>query len=133
MLSSAVKHILRIAAMFLILAFLYFVWKCPMRFIFGVPCPGCGMTRAAMSILRLDFKSAFYCHPLVFLMPPVFLYIVHIRVLPQRLGKKTEFIIAAVIVLLFIAVYIYRFYTGSEIVAPHFNKSLIYYLIQGGK
>lgn len=123
------RHILRIAVMLIILAALYFVWRCPSKLIFGLPCPGCGMTRAAVSLLRLDFKSAFYYHPLVFIMPPVFLYIIHIRVIKHRLSKKTEITLLIVVILLFAAVYFYRLYTGNEIVKPRFEESLIYYIL----
>ncbi|NBH84470.1 DUF2752 domain-containing protein [bacterium C-53] len=34
----------------------------------GLPCPGCGMTRAWLSVFHLDFQSAFFYHPL-FLLP----------------------------------------------------------------
>jgi hypothetical protein len=37
---------------------------CIFRHITGVPCPGCGMTRACLAALQLDFKAAFYWHPL---------------------------------------------------------------------
>ena len=30
----------------------------------GLPCPGCGMTRAYLAALRLDFSEAFRMHPL---------------------------------------------------------------------
>lgn len=41
----------------------------------GIPCPGCGMTRAAKSILSLDFVGAWGYNPLIFAMPYVFLYV----------------------------------------------------------
>ena len=45
---------------------------CPIRYIWGVSCPGCGMTRACLSALRLDFSAAFVYHPLwVLLLPTV--------------------------------------------------------------
>ena len=31
---------------------------CPINALFGVECPGCGMTRGFISIIRLDFKAA---------------------------------------------------------------------------
>ena len=31
---------------------------CPVKYIFGIECFGCGMTRGFMSILQLDFRSA---------------------------------------------------------------------------
>lgn len=30
----------------------------------GVPCPGCGMTRAHLAAMQLDFQTAFLMHPL---------------------------------------------------------------------
>ncbi len=30
----------------------------------GIPCPGCGMTRAYLAAMRLDFAEAFRMHPL---------------------------------------------------------------------
>ncbi len=34
-------------------------YTCPIRYLFGIPCPGCGMTRAYLSLLKLDFAKAF--------------------------------------------------------------------------
>lgn len=42
---------------------------CPFRFFFGISCPGCGMSRALLAALRLDFAAAFSFHPLFFLLP----------------------------------------------------------------
>ena len=43
---------------------------CPIRFVTGISCPGCGMTRAWLSLLKGDLEQAFHYHPLFFL-PPV--------------------------------------------------------------
>ena len=37
---------------------------CVFRLMTGIPCPGCGMTRAWLAALRLDFAAAFAYHPL---------------------------------------------------------------------
>lgn len=42
---------------------------CPFYRIFGIPCPGCGMTRAFLACLRLDFAAAWRYHPMVFSLP----------------------------------------------------------------
>jgi len=42
---------------------------CPFKAIFHIPCPGCGMTRAYLSLLRLDFAAAFAFHPMFWSVP----------------------------------------------------------------
>ena len=39
-----------------------------------IPCPGCGMTRAILAALRLDFKTAFHLHPMFWSLPLLYLY-----------------------------------------------------------
>ncbi len=48
---------------------------CIFIYLFDIPCPGCGMTRALLSILKLDFKSAFIYNPTIFFMPYIVYYI----------------------------------------------------------
>ena len=50
---------------------------CPIKFITGISCPGCGMCRAWAAVLSLDFAQAFAFHPLFFLAPlfPIILLI----------------------------------------------------------
>ena len=43
---------------------------CPIRYLTGVSCPGCGMTRAWLSVLHLHLGEAFAYHPLFWLVPP---------------------------------------------------------------
>ena len=50
-------------------------WGCPVQHFTGVPCPGCGMSRAAFALLRLDFAAAFRYHPMIFVLSPVVLYV----------------------------------------------------------
>ncbi len=37
----------------------------------GIPCPGCGLTRASLLALTGDFSGALRLHPLVFVMGPL--------------------------------------------------------------
>ena len=54
--------------------FFYAGISCPVKFITGISCPGCGMTRACLYALKLDFASAFAFHPLwIGLLPAIFL------------------------------------------------------------
>ena len=45
---------------------------CPTALFLGIPCPGCGLTRATLALLRGDFARAFGFHPLVFVLAPLF-------------------------------------------------------------
>lgn len=42
---------------------------CLLRLTTGIPCPGCGMTRALLSALRGDFAAALAFHPLWWTLP----------------------------------------------------------------
>lgn len=75
----------------------------------GFPCPSCGMTRAHIEILKLNFKKAFYYHPL-FMLPSIIFLIVILR----NKSKTANYIynnnyITITILIIFIAVYVVRF------------------------
>jgi hypothetical protein len=46
---------------------------CPTALFFGIPCPGCGLTRATLALLRGDVREALALHPLVPILSPLFL------------------------------------------------------------
>jgi hypothetical protein len=45
---------------------------CPTALFLGIPCPGCGLTRATIALLHGDVSTALRFHPLVFVLAPVF-------------------------------------------------------------
>ncbi|MEM1418084.1 MAG: DUF2752 domain-containing protein [Myxococcota bacterium] len=44
---------------------------CVFRAATGLPCPGCGLTRASLALLRLDLGAAWSAHPLVLVVTPL--------------------------------------------------------------
>ena len=48
--------------------------QCLIKPLLGIPCPGCGMTRAYIRVLHLDFAGAFRFHPMFWAMPILFTY-----------------------------------------------------------
>lgn len=44
---------------------------CPVAIFTRHPCPGCGLTRATLALLRGDVSAAVHMHPLVFIITPV--------------------------------------------------------------
>lgn len=75
--------------------------------VFGIPCPGCGMSRALFSLLQLDFKAAFMYHPLIFVMPFIGGYIIKNRYLQTSYDKNFPKFIK-ITCLMFIILYIIR-------------------------
>ena len=47
---------------------------CPLRLAIGVPCPGCGLTRATLAGLTLDLEGLLHYHPLAPLMTPLLVW-----------------------------------------------------------
>ena len=80
---------------------------CLFRKLTGVPCPGCGMTRAHLAVLRLDFRAAFYYHPLWMLPGPTLLLSFWYPKGIFRSGKA-NIILPAVLGVLVIGVYTVR-------------------------
>lgn len=81
--------------------------SCPIKFATGISCPGCGMTRAYLALLKLDFKKSFYYHPL-FITPllSVIIYFNKEKIPKNILNLLTYFFIA-----LFFIIYIFRLIT----------------------
>lgn len=63
------KNIAIIAAGILLYALISYITgtACWFQATIGVPCPGCGSSRALQAIVRRDFAEAFFWHPLIVL------------------------------------------------------------------
>ena len=72
------------------------VWGCPIYNLFGVTCPGCGLTRAWLSFLRGDWRGAVVHHPLFFPTPLFILLFAHRDALPKSRWLDGSLLVFAV-------------------------------------
>jgi Protein of unknown function (DUF2752) len=62
---------------------------CPMAGLLGVPCPGCGLTRATLALLHGNVREALHLHPLVFVLAPAFAWAMASAALSYVRGAAT--------------------------------------------
>jgi len=101
------------------------IYKCPIKYLFGIPCPTCGMTRAFYSIFSLDIKKAFYYHalwPIVIIGIIVFI-LYKFKII--KLKQKDIDLLIYLLIFLLLFYYIYRHITHSPIVKINIQNSLI--------
>lgn len=82
---------------------------CPIKYMTGISCAGCGMTRAYLSLLHLDIGGAFAYHPLFWLVPIMFFTIWK----KQKIKPVYYKVILTIAIFLFLAIYIYRIVQGD--------------------
>lgn len=86
---------------------------CPILFLTGISCAGCGMSRAWLSLLRLDLAGAFAFHPLFWLPVPAAALLLFRRRLPRRVFLWAMGAVCA----LFLGVYLVRLFSpGDDVV-----------------
>ena len=93
---------------------------CFIREALGVSCPGCGMSRAALEVLRGDFSAALALHPLIFVMIPL------IFMLAFSL-KDTKFFTVVIVFFaaLMLAVYFLRLADPEDTVVSKTGRGII--------
>ncbi len=104
----------------------YRLWDgvCPVRRMLGIPCPGCGMTRAVRALFCGDLAGAFAWHPLVWTLPLIALLLLR-AVAPRPFGRlldrigiredayvRVERVLTVALLILFFAVYLFRLLSG---------------------
>ena len=81
---------------------------CPTYAIFGICCPFCGMTRAHLAALRLDFAAAFAYHPAFFAGVPFLWLIIHEQLFQKKRLKVLWWVATSLMVALLLGTYIAR-------------------------
>ena len=99
---------------------------CPIKHITGLSCAGCGMSRAMLAALALDFGTAFTYHPLWVVIIPAILAIV---ILSAKGKSKTAVAIFCCLMVAMITVWVIRLIAKDSIVAFDLENGRIYKLI----
>lgn len=80
---------------------------CPIKFVTGISCMGCGMTRAWLSVLRLDIKGAFHYHP-AFWVPPLFIIFLYLKHTKKLKNNKLYIYFIFTSIMIFVIIYFVR-------------------------
>lgn len=89
---------------------------CLLKDIFGISCPSCGMSRAFWCALNLDFRAAFYYNPAFWTVPLMLLSGIMIIVEKNHRKRKIFWSVSlAVLLIIFLGVWVWRLITGTTI------------------
>lgn len=112
-------------------AYIMFGSFCPMVIATGFPCPGCGLTRAALNIFKGNIRECIYYNPTIFIWV---IYIVGVGferyVLDKTKIRKWQ-ILLAIIAFITVVVYIYRMklYFPNREPLIYNRNNLIYFML----
>ena len=119
------KQIYIITIIIILLLSLLKIYKCPFKYIFGISCPFCGMTRAFISLIKFEIAKSFYYHllwPLVLIILIIYT-LIELKII--KIKKKIIYILLYVFCIINLIYYFYRLFNNSNIVYFDFKKSLI--------
>lgn len=99
---------------YMVFANVFFHAFCPMRLVTGIPCPGCGMTRAIVLLLSGHPAESFKMHPLAPLALVLFIYIGWNRYIIGRKSGAAPILLGTSLVLLLLCYLVRMLYLFPE-------------------
>lgn len=100
---------------------------CPIKYITGISCAGCGMSRAWIALLHFNIHEAFMYHPLFFLPPVVVIFML----LKSKINIKFYKIFMFTMAGAFVIVYLYRMFIGTgDIVVFESQNNILFRIIR---
>ncbi|MCI8308107.1 MAG: DUF2752 domain-containing protein [Lachnospiraceae bacterium] len=100
---------------------------CPIKYMTGVSCPGCGMTRAVIECFHFNFRSAFYYHPLFFTLPVIIIVLLLWKRIPVRIRNA----VMIIFIVAYLSVYVIRlFYVKDSVVTMEPGRGFVARIIK---
>lgn len=104
--------------------------SCPMVLLCGIPCPGCGLTRAFKYFFSFQFSNAFQINATVFIWIPFLIWIFICRYILNKNYRFTDFIfVFFILVSLFYYTYMMIEWYPNRIPYVHTNRNLMHYTL----
>lgn len=96
---------------------------CPIKWVTGKYCPGCGISRMLLAVLRLDFETAYHANRLLFFLLPIILIYALVKAVQYiKTGKEgqslPEQIVTLIVCIITIAFWIMRNMETFAYLAP---------------
>lgn len=117
-----------LAAVYIIVANMLFGHMCPGILMTGLPCPACGLTKAGIDILTLQFHKAWMMNPVIYAVSAFLLYFIIRRYVCGKSVFGWKWMLWGILILL-LGVYLYRMtYCFPEKIVPGSQgKTPMYY------
>ena len=96
---------------------------CPIKWLTGISCAGCGMTRALFCAVQFQFGKALHYHPLFWMLPFLVLLYLFWEKIPENPRKG----ILWTVIFLFAAVYCVRILLPGDYIVTADIKSGIFF------
>ncbi len=103
------KSFIKISIVIIIMLLLYdfaFGTVCYTQILFHTPCPFCGITTSLIQLFSFNFSESFNTHPLASLVVIDFIFFIFSKYTKFKISFN---ILLVINIILFIAVYIYRY------------------------
>lgn len=96
-----------LAAAYIIFVNLLFGHMCPGVLMTGLPCPACGLTKAGIYVLTLQFSKAWMMNPVIYAVGAFLLYFIICRYICAKPVSGWKWMLWGILIFL-LGVYLYR-------------------------